>query len=92
MPNESSSLSKTESELFAIVNRTLDEQKLARWQSLIQLRESEQLSDDQRAELIRLGDELESLNVKRFQAVDELAKTRGVDFSDLCQQLQIVPS
>ena len=85
-------LSKTESELFSIINRTLDESKTARWPALIQLRDAGQLSDEQQNELIELGNELESLNVKRFEAIGELAKLRCVEFSALCQKLQILPN
>lgn len=92
MPEKATALTKTETELFVTINQTLEESSSLRWSELVELRDSEQLTDDQRAELIQLGNEIESLNMRRFQAIHELAKLRDVEFSELCQQLQIVPS
>ena len=83
-------LSQTESELFAKINQVPDEQTSLRWHELIRLRDDEKISKEQQMELIQLGEQMESLNVKRFEAIQELAKVRGVKFDDLCQQLEIL--
>ena len=92
MSEEEIALTKDESQLFAIINQTLQERQLIRWRELIELRDAERLTDDQQVELIDLGEKIELLNANRFRAIHELAKLRDSDFSDLCHQLQITPN
>lgn len=82
-------LTATESQLFESINRGLDSEKLKRWRELISQRDSETLTDEHRDELIKLGEELESINVQRFKSIEKLATLRNVSFEAMCVQLEI---
>lgn len=85
-------LDESESGLFEEINKVFSDEKRARWNELIEKRNYSTISEPELADLIALGDEMESLNVKRFAAIDDLAQLRGVNFSDLCNELEIKPS
>ena len=85
-------LSEVESELFKVINRSLSPREKERWDELVARRDAESLSFQEHDELIRLGNELDALNVSRLQAIGQLAKIRGVPFQGLCRQLEIMPS
>lgn len=85
-------LTEVESGLFSIINQSLEPSSAQRWQELIELRDQRQLTEEQLAELRSLGDQLEALNVQRFEAIEKLAKLRGVKFDALCRQLEILPN
>ena len=82
-------LTKLETELFAAINSAVDQTIHARWTELLELRDNDGLDDSLHEELTRIGDELERINAKRMQAIAQLAKLRGVEFVELCQQLGI---
>ena len=84
-------LTANESKLFETINARLSPVKRARWDHLVTVRDNENLTDEEHTELISLGEELEMLNVQRLQAVDELARLKGVKFETVCEQLGIAP-
>ena len=82
-------LNATESQLFESINRGFDAEKQKRWRELVAQRNAETLSDEHRDELIKLGDELESINIQRFKSIEKLATLRNVSFEAMCDQLEI---
>jgi hypothetical protein len=56
---------------------------------LTELGDAESRSTKQQAQLVELVKELEELTVRRLSIIDELANVRGVEFPNLCSQLDI---
>lgn len=88
-PDAPQVLSVKESELFELINRGLEVEKRRRWTELTAQRDAETLSEEDQGELIRLGEELESINVQRFQSIKKLATLRHVSFEAMCEELEI---
>lgn len=84
-------LTEDESHMFETINDHLSAEKRARWDQLVAKRDAEDLTDDERQELISLGEELERLNVRRLRAINDLAKLKGVEFETVCEKLGIAP-
>jgi hypothetical protein len=84
-------LPRAEAELLQRINKGLPEATWERYRALKTKRDAETLTDAEHAELIRLVNEVEGWNVRRLEAVAELAKLRGVPFPDLFQQLGLGP-
>ena len=83
------SLAPRETELLATINRGLPLDLAARSESLIQKRRAGTLSADEHAELLRLSDQIEHLEVERVEALGELARLRGTSLSSLMAELGI---
>lgn len=84
-------LSATETELLQQINQGLPESLMVRYQELIVKRQTETLSSEEHAELLRLTDEVELGEAKRAQALIELARLRQVPLARLLNDLQIPP-
>ena len=83
------SLSQAESELLKRINRGLAEQDRRRFDELVAKRESEDLTEDENAEFLRLATLSEALNVERMKALAELARIRRSTLRDVMQDLGI---
>src|SRR5438046_98647 len=79
-------LPRAEATLLQRINEGLPEPTWERYEVLKGKRDAETLTDTEHAELIRLVNEVEGWNVRRLEAVAELAKLRGVGFPDLVKQ------
>lgn len=84
-------LSTRESELLETVNKGLTAAERRRYDTLVTRREDEDLTGEENAELLRLTDELESLNVERMKALSSLAGLRQVPLRTMMQELGIKP-
>jgi hypothetical protein len=80
-------LPRAEAELLQRINEGLPEATWERYHALKEKRDAETLTEAEHAELIRLVNQVEGWNVRRLEAVAELAKLRGVRFPDLVKQL-----
>lgn len=78
-------LSAEETQLLAIVNQPLPGTQ--RFAALSQKWETEELTDDERAELMALVEAREIQNVERAEAVQQLSELSGVPFETLWRQL-----
>ena len=76
-------LPSTESELLARINEGLPDALRDRYGELIARRDQALLDSDERAELLRLGAEVEEREGDRVAALAELARIRGVSLSAL---------
>lgn len=63
----------------------------ARFEELWELREDEQVSEEQHAELMQIIEAREANNVERVSVVARLADLRGVKFEALWKELGLVP-
>lgn len=73
---EASTLSDDESALLLRINRAVPEILQQRYNELIAVREAEQLTDQQYAELLDLTTEIEQREADRVAALAELARLR----------------
>lgn len=80
-------LSERETELFGRINGSVSEDHWTRYEQLLAKRKVAPLSDDERVELLRLGDEIEVQHADRIDALAELAVLRGVGLRQLMQEL-----
>lgn len=62
-----------------------------RYRELIKKRQEENLTDEEYAELLQLGDQAEQNQVERLEALAELAHLRGTSVRELMNALGIVP-
>lgn len=81
------SLSRRETSLLRGINRTLPETKRAAYVALSAKRREETLTAAEHRELLRLSDELESLNVERLHCLTELAGLRATSVPKLMREL-----
>lgn len=82
-------LSGKETELMLRINQGLPEPLRSRYQELAERRGEETLTAEEHAELLRLGDEVERLEVRRLEALAELAQLRGCYLAQVMKQLGI---
>ncbi len=83
------SLTHEESELFTTINRGFSADTQARFNELVKKRRAESITNEELNELIRLTDGAEQQNVKRIEALAELARLRGVSLTELMDTLGI---
>jgi hypothetical protein len=83
VPGRGTASSKEESELFARIYNTVPEATWDRYEQLLKAETDERLTEEERAEMLRLGDEIEVQNADRFAALAELANVRGVTLRQL---------
>jgi hypothetical protein len=85
------SLAHDESVLMLKINEGLPEETRARYYALIDKRDAETLTPGEYEELLRLTDEAEEWNVRRVEALVELAQLRQMPVNDLMDSLGIGP-
>lgn len=86
-----STLPAGEAQLLAIVNEGFSEEWWNHYHELIRKRQTEELEESERTELISLTDQLEAYGARRLEALVELAKIRGQTVESLMQQFEIRP-
>ena len=80
-------LSKTESDLLKTINEHLADESQARLHVLTQKRLDESLTPEEHQELLTLTAQAEALNVKRLEKLANLAQLRGVTLTQLMADL-----
>ncbi len=85
------SLPRRESELLMKINQYLSEDLQARFDELVAKRQDESLTPEEHNELLRLIEQVESIDAARIEALAELAQLRGVSVDELMDQLGIEP-
>ena len=80
-------LPREETRLLRGINRTLPETKRAAYAALSAKRRDGSLGPAEHQELLRLSDELESLNAERLRCLSGLAGFRGVTVPKLMREL-----
>lgn len=88
---EASTLSDDESALLLRINRAVPEILQQRYNELIAVREAEQLTDQQYAELLDLTTKIEQREADRVAALAELARLRQTSLTQLLHTLGITP-
>jgi len=78
-------LSEDEANLLQVINQPL--LAVERYSVLVTKRDAETLTDAEYAELLTLTQQHEAYNVKRMQALADLAHLRGKSLSDIIQEL-----
>jgi hypothetical protein len=82
-------LSQAESDLLLTINRPLPAELGERSAQLREKLRAGRLSDAEQAEALRIGDEIEKLQVERTAALVELARLRGQTLPQLMAELGI---
>jgi hypothetical protein len=85
-------LSKKESSLLLGINRGLPPDAAERYRELVIRRREKRLSPTEHQELIRLSDEVESLQACRLESLGELARLRGATLRSVMDELGIAPA
>ena len=85
-------LSSVESKLLQQINTSLSAIEWERYRLLQAKRNAETLSAQEQAELIALSDQIENANVRRMQAVAELARVRKTTVPALVETLGLSPA
>jgi len=85
------SLPRAESELLLKINEGLPSDVQQRYANLIAKRQAETLTPDEYAELLKLTQQAEQLQVRRVEYLAELARGRGISLSALIENLGIHP-
>lgn len=78
---------ESEASLLERTQEQLPEALRARYRALQGKRAAETLTAAEHGELLHLLNQVEAWNVRRLQAVADLAKLRGVPFPELVKQL-----
>jgi len=82
-------LAEIESELLQQINEGLPQEVWQCYNELVEKRRRETLTPDEHAALIKLSDEIEGANARRFEKLVELAELRRVSLEDLMRELGI---
>lgn len=82
-------LSRTEAELLTIIHQPLPDGLGQRYAELLSKRRAETLSTDEHAELLRLTDQVEKLEVNRLEALVELSHLRKTSLPALMTELDL---
>ncbi len=85
-------LSPEETDLLQRINASLSAMEWERYRALLEKRDAEMLSDEEHAELIALSDQIEEANVRRMEAVTELARIRKVTVPELMSTMELSPA
>lgn len=80
-------LSREESQLLKQINASLSTIEWERYRSLLAKRDNEILTTGEQTELIALSDQIEEANVRRMEAVAELARVRKTTVPALMENL-----
>ncbi|MGH2583793.1 MAG: STAS/SEC14 domain-containing protein [Dehalococcoidia bacterium] len=84
--------SHDEAALLHQIGRGLPAEHRRRYDDLMAKRDDERLTAEEHTELLRLSDELETLDAERVEAIVALARLRGVAPAALMQSLGIQPA
>jgi hypothetical protein len=87
----SARLSPEETDLLQRINTSLSTVEWERYRTLLTKRDTENLTDKEHAELIALSDKIEEANVRRMEAVAELARVRKTTVPELMSTLGLTP-
>ena len=85
------SLSIAETELLLKINQGLSSDIQTRYQTLIQKRNDETLTEPEYQELLQLTDQVEIHQAKRLEYLAQLAQFRRISLTDLMVKLGIKP-
>jgi hypothetical protein len=88
----SARLSPEETDLLQRINTSLSTVEWERYRTLLTKRDTENLTDKEHAELIALSDKIEEANVRRMEAVAELARVRKTTVPELMSTLGLTPA
>lgn len=83
------SVSQDEAQCLMRIAQRLPAEVQRRYDELIARRDTEALTSDEHAELLRLSQQAEAVDVLRVKALTDLAQLRGVALSDVLRQLKI---
>ena len=83
------SVPQEEAELLLHINSRLAEDVQQRYDTLLEKRDAETLSDAEYHELLRLTKQVEAFDVARVEALSKLASLRGITLATLIDQLEI---
>jgi len=83
------SITQTEAELLARINRRLPSNILQRYHALIAKRDAEMLSDAGHRERLQFTERVEAFDVARVETLAQLAAQRRVTLSVLMRQLDV---
>jgi hypothetical protein len=86
---EANGLPASESQLMLRINQGLPDELRRRYQDLIGRRQQESLDEPEYEELMRLSDLVEHIEVERLEALDALARLRGIPLGSLMSALEI---
>ncbi|MEO0986743.1 MAG: hypothetical protein AAFY20_14490 [Cyanobacteria bacterium J06639_14] len=89
--NSGNQLATNEARLLQIINHSLSDIEWQNYNALIEKRQAETLTPDEQATLIRLSDQLEDANIKRIQAIADLAQVRHISIDVLMAELELKP-
>jgi RNA polymerase sigma factor (sigma-70 family) len=78
--------------LLAKIRNAVPPPLAARYQELIEKRRAEELTPVEYSDLLRLGAEVEELDVERLQNLIDLARLRGVSLERVVKDLDLEPS
>src|SRR5437879_2785457 len=85
------SLAETETELILKINQGAPAELQARYDELIAKRRAETLTPGEHAELLRLTEQMEGLEVQRVENLAELARLRQTSLTAVMETLGIRP-
>ena len=84
---EAPHISSAEAKLLHKINLGVSQEDWQRYHTLMAKRRTETLTPDEHAALIALSDQIEEANVRRIQALVELARLRQTSLEALMQEL-----
>lgn len=84
-------LSRVEANLLQRINSSLSQIEWQQYHALIAKRRAETLTTREQQELIALSDQIEDANVRRIEAVAELARLRQTSVRALMNELGLKP-
>jgi hypothetical protein len=84
-------LPQAEGDLLQKINEGMPEATWERYHDLKKKRDAQTLTEEERAELLTLVNEIEIWNARRLAFVGELARLRQMRLSDLVKQLGLTP-
>jgi hypothetical protein len=83
------SLSRSETELLQRINAGVPSEIQTRYDALIAKRDAEALTPEEHAELLKLTDVVEQIDVQRVSDLVDLAQLRGISLRQLMDNLGI---
>ena len=89
--HERGALPIAESELLLKINQPVPVEMQRRYDELIARRDERTLTPEEHQELLRLTDQVETLEAERIGRLIELAKLRQVSFDEVMRQLGLPP-
>jgi hypothetical protein len=90
-PKSNKNKALSEAELLEKITLDISESEWKTYRQLVQLRREENLTDEQYAQLLALGEKIEAAGVKRVGYLVQLSILREISLDALMQQLDIQP-